>query len=45
MMKGLILINAYNRMPEVIYQAERLKEEFENRGVAAEIRRNDFFAV
>lgn len=44
-MKGLILINAYNRMPEVTHQAERLKEEFEKRGVNAEIRRNDFFAV
>lgn len=44
-MKGLILINAYNRMPEVVYQSERLKEEFGKRGVKADIRRNDFFAV
>lgn len=44
-MKGLILINAYNRMPEVVYQSERLQEEFEKRGVKADIRRNDFFAV
>lgn len=44
-MKGLILINAYNRMPEVMHQAERLKEEFEKRGAQADIKRNDFFAV
>ncbi len=44
-MKGLILINAYNRMPEVIHQSERLKEELEKRGVTADIKRNDFFAV
>ena len=44
-MKGIILINAYSRMKEALYQSERLKEEFLKRGVEADIRRNDFFAV
>lgn len=44
-MKGLILVNAYSEMKEARYQAERLKEEFEKRGVPADILRNDFFAV
>lgn len=44
-MKGLILINAYAQMPELLSQAERLREEFEKRGVTAQVRRNDFFAV
>ena len=44
-MKGIILINAYSQMPEPLFCAGRLKEEFEKRGVEIEIRRNDFFAV
>ena len=44
-MRGVILINAYAEMKEAEYGAERLKEELENRGVQADIRRNDFFAV
>lgn len=44
-MKGLILINAYSEMKEAYYQAERIREEFEKRGVCTQIRRNDFFAV
>ena len=44
-MKGIILINAYSNMKEALYQAERLKEEFEKRGVPTHIRRNDLFAV
>lgn len=44
-MKGLILINAYSDMKEALYQSERLKEEFAKRGVRADIKRNDFFAV
>lgn len=45
MKKGLILVNAYAEMQEMRYQSERLREEFEKRGVRAEIRRNDFFPV
>ena len=44
-MKGIILINAYSRMKEALHAAERLKEEFANRGVQADVKRNDFFAV
>ena len=44
-MKGIILVNAYSRMKEALYGPERLKEDFERRGVAIDIRRNDFFAV
>ena len=44
-MKGIILINAYSQMPELLFCAQRLKEEFAKRGVEVEIKRNDFFAV
>lgn len=42
-MKGIILTNAYYCPPDVMYQPERLQEEFSARGVRADIRRNDFF--
>lgn len=44
-MKGLILINAYSPLEEMFYQSARLKEEFEKRGVSADVKRNDFFAI
>ena len=44
-MKGIILINAYSKLQEALLCAERLKEEFEKRGVEVQIRRNDFYAV
>ena len=44
-MKGVILVNAYSRMEEAHYCAERLKEEFEKRGAEIDVLRNDFFAV
>lgn len=44
-MKGLILVNAYMDNPAASYQADRLKEELLALGVAADIRRNDFFCA
>ena len=44
-MKGIILTNAYSDMKEALYQAERLKQEFEKRDVPIDIRRNNLFAV
>lgn len=42
-MKGLILVNAFSTMSEGMYLPERLKAEFDLRGVSCDIRRNDFF--
>ena len=44
-MRAVILINAYSRLEHSLYQSGRLKEELEKRGVAADIRRNNFFAA
>lgn len=44
-MKGLILINAYFGGESVMYQPERISEEFAKRGVNTVIRKNDFFAA
>ena len=43
MQNALIVVNAYAKRPDGFAQAERLKEEFEKRGVHCDIRRNDFF--
>lgn len=43
-MKVLILVNAYIKNQSQISQAMRIKQEFENFGVVAEIRRNINFA-
>ena len=45
MKKGLILINAYTRILHALEQAQRLKDELNALGVAADVRRNDFFAA
>lgn len=45
MMRAIILINAYSGPEHSLYQSGRLKEELEKRGVAADIRRNNFFAA
>lgn len=45
MKKGLILINAYSRLPTALNQSERLRAEFALWGVTAEVRRNDFFPL
>ncbi len=42
-MRGLILINAYFKGEEYLYQPERLREEFAKLGVAVDVLRNDFF--
>lgn len=42
-MKGLILTNAYYSAPPYDHSARRIKEELENLGVSADIRRNSFF--
>lgn len=42
-MKGLILINAFYKNEEYLYQAERMKEELEKKNVIATIERNDAF--
>ncbi len=44
-MKGLILINAYFKSEDYLYQPKRLQEEFAKLGVAAEIRCGDTFPV
>lgn len=43
MKKGLILVNAYYNPPSYYNQSERLKEEFEKRGVYIDVLKNDFF--
>ncbi len=43
-MKGLILINAYFNNEEYLYQAERMKEEFEKKNVVTTIERNNEFS-
>lgn len=42
MMKGIIIINPYFAPKESVYQAERLKEEFNNLGVDVDIVANAF---
>ena len=42
-MKGLILVNAYSTQSEMLYQPNRLKEEFNALGVDCDVVRNDFF--
>ena len=44
-MRGIILINAYSEMKEALHCAQRLKAELEERGVPADIKRNDLYAV
>ncbi len=41
--KALILLNAYAKLPAFTYQANRLKEEFGELGIATDIMRNDRF--
>ncbi|MDE5756728.1 MAG: ATP-grasp domain-containing protein, partial [Clostridia bacterium] len=41
--KVLILLNAYAKLPAFLHQANRLKEEFAELGVEADVRRNDEF--
>lgn len=43
--KGAIIVNAYQRLEEAMYQPRRLCEEFDALGAEAEILRNDFFPV
>lgn len=45
MRKGVILVNAYSNLKSGKNQAQRLKAELENLGVATEILRNDFFGA
>lgn len=42
-MRGAIIINAYSTNADALYQPRRLKEEFERKGVAADIIHNDSF--
>lgn len=44
-MKGILIINAYSDMKDMLYGAERIREEFAKRGVPIDIRRNDQYAV
>lgn len=44
MKRAIIIINSYSTLPTGLNQAERLRTEFANFGVNAEIRRNGFFA-
>lgn len=44
-MKGLILVNAYSTNEEYLYQAKRMKQEFEKQNVSADIRRNNTFSL
>ncbi len=44
-MKGLILVNAYFSDESYLYQAKRLKAEFEKKSVAVDIRRIDDFSI
>lgn len=43
--KGLILINAYSRLPAALHQPKRLKQELEALGVRTEVKRNDYFPL
>lgn len=43
-MKALLLINAYSKDEEYLYQPYRMKEEFEKMGVPAVVMRNDSFS-
>lgn len=45
MKKGLILINAYSRLPAAAHQCRRLQEEFAALGVTADICRNNGFML
>lgn len=45
MKKGLILINAYSRLPSALYQSERLRDELQRLGINADVRRNDFIPL
>lgn len=42
-MRGLIILNAYTRRPQMLHQAGRLTEEFALRGVDVEVWHNDRF--
>lgn len=44
-MKGILLVNAYYRAEEYLYQARRMREELAARGVAVDVVRNDGFAM
>lgn len=44
-LKGVILVNAYTTIEAAHRQGERIREEFEKRGVRVDLKRNDFFAV
>ena len=43
--KGAILVNAYQRLEDAMYQPHRMSEEFAALGVETDILRNDFFPV
>lgn len=43
MKRGLIIINAYYKLPSAINQALRLKEEMEKLGVVVDVKRNNSF--
>ena len=42
---GLILVNAFNKSEEMMYQPRRLAEELTALGAEVEVRRADFFPV
>lgn len=42
-MKGIILVNAFSTSKEYLYQAKRLKEEFNKKRVDIDIKKNNFF--
>ncbi|MBR4240631.1 MAG: RimK family alpha-L-glutamate ligase [Eubacterium sp.] len=44
-MKGIIIVNAYSESEEYLYQAKRMKEEFEKLGVEADIIKNNRFLL
>lgn len=44
-MKGLILTNAFYETDATRYQSERIRAELEGLGVAADIKKNDFFGA
>lgn len=41
--KACVIINAYYDKEEYLYQAKRLKKEFENKGINCDILKNNFF--
>lgn len=43
--KGAVLVNAYQRLEEAMYQPRRMSEELTALGVETDILRNDFFPV